>query len=61
MLCMPFGRHKNKRIDELPSGYLLWVAEALSAKTELNRRLIKACDDEWQYRERYNCHIKDEE
>ncbi len=26
MFIMPFGKHKNKTIDELPASYILWLS-----------------------------------
>jgi len=48
---MPYGKFKGKAIHEMPSGYLKWMAENLDDE-------VLACeaDDEYQYREKYNCH-----
>lgn len=58
---IPFGKYKDRYIEEIPSYYLLWIAENLSEKNLFEKRLIKACDDEWQWREKNNCHISKED
>lgn len=47
-----FGKHKGKRIDEIPSDYLQWLIGA-SADEEIS----EAAEEEYSYREHYNCHI----
>ena len=54
---MPYGKFKNQYIDKMPSGYLKWIAENWSENNARNKVIIKAADNEWQYREKYNCHI----
>jgi len=54
---MPFGKFKGKPIHEIPSSYLLWAAENFREDSDFHRRVVKACDEEWQYREKYNVHI----
>jgi hypothetical protein len=29
---MPFGKHKGKRLDEVPADYLLWLADQPEVK-----------------------------
>ena len=48
---MPWGKHKGRDIHELPSGYLLWLAENSN-----NERICKEADNEWQWRDKYNQH-----
>jgi hypothetical protein len=58
---IPFSKHKNTRLRDLPDGFLKWVAEklidsdfhnwALAAKDELQRRVadgnhIKSLEEE---------------
>jgi uncharacterized protein (DUF3820 family) len=57
---MPIGKWAGHFIDEIPSSYLLWVAENWQEDSEFKRHLVKECDTEWQWREKYNCHIDDE-
>ena len=51
---MPFGRYKGMVIHEICSGYLKWVSENIK-----DDRIASAADEEWQYREKYNCHIEE--
>ena len=32
MITMPFGKHKGKQIDEIPSSYLLWMCDRLAMR-----------------------------
>lgn len=54
---MPIGKWAGHYIDEIPSSYLLWVAENWKEDSEFKRYLVEICDTEWQHREKYNCHI----
>jgi len=54
-IIMPYGAYKEKYIHDIPSGYLQWMAENLDDRPDLQ----EAADEEYQYRERYNCHIWD--
>ena len=54
-IIMPFGMHKGKYLDKLPSGYLRYLAENCDWDTKIQ----EAADEEWQYREKYGCHIED--
>lgn len=49
---MPWGKHKGKDIEDVPSDYLQWVAE-----NSENERLAVAADEEWDFREKTNSHI----
>ena len=53
-LTMPGGIHVGKRISELPSSYLKYVAENWNEKNDFDRRVIKAADDEYQFRKHHN-------
>ena len=48
---MPYGAFKGKKMHEIPSGYLKWLAENFD-----NEDICKAADDEYQYREKYGTH-----
>ena len=52
---MPFGKHKGKEIEDMPSDYLLWLAQNCD-----NDLIATEADEEWQYREHYNCHRYEE-
>lgn len=47
-------KFRGKLVGELPSSFLKWAAENCS-----NDRLAVAADNEWNHREKYNCHIYD--
>lgn len=49
---MPFGIHRDKEIENVPSEYLNWLARECD-----NEEVAIAADEEYQYREKYNCHI----
>lgn len=51
LIKMPYGAFKGKTVDELPSGYLYWVAENFK-----DDRIATAADQEWQLREKQNAH-----
>ena len=53
---MPWGKHKDKNMEDIPSNYLLWLAENCD-----NERIAEAADEEWQFRERHNEHFYERE
>lgn len=52
ILKMPFGKYRGKEIEDIPSEYLNWLAAGCD-----NEEVATAADEEYQYREKYNCHI----
>ncbi len=54
---MPFGKHKGCEITDLPSSYLLWIAENWREDSPHNKAICEAADIEWQWREKNNCHL----
>lgn len=48
---MPWGKFKGKDIEEIPSGYLKWLAENCD-----NDSIAMEADKEWQWREKNNQH-----
>jgi flavorubredoxin len=54
-MIMPWGKHKDKDIEDIPSYYLQWLAENCD-----NERIAVAADEEWDFRERTNSHIFEE-
>lgn len=50
-VVVPFGKHAGKTMEEIPSDYLLWLAE--NARDD---SIATAADQEWQWREKYNAH-----
>lgn len=55
---MPYGKFKGKKIEDLPSWYLLWIAENFDESTEQGKKICVEADTEYQYREKYNLHKK---
>lgn len=51
VMIMPVGKHKGEYLDNLPSDYLLWVAENFSQE-----KIAQAADRIWQWREKNNQH-----
>lgn len=49
---MPWGKHRGKDIEDVPSDYLLWLAE--NCDTE---KIAVAADKEWDFREKTNTHF----
>jgi len=49
---MPWGKFKGKEMEDIPSGYLRWLAE--NCKDE---KVCCAADEEYQWREKYNEHF----
>jgi hypothetical protein len=53
---MPYGKHKGKTFDQMPSSYLLWVAENWKEDCAINKKICEEADKEWQWREKMNEH-----
>lgn len=53
---MPWGKFQGQTYASIPSSYLRWAAENFDESSERGRIVIKACDDEYQERERFNTH-----
>jgi len=49
---MPWGAFKGKELEEVPSGYLRWLAE--NCKDE---KICAAADTEWQWRNKFDLHF----
>lgn len=56
-VIMPWGRFKDKYIDEIPSDYLSYVAREWDEDTPFKKKIVVECDREWAWRENNNCHI----
>ena len=50
-LIMPWGKHKGKTIEQIPSGYLKWLSENCEDET-----ICCVADDEYRTRTDYNDH-----
>ena len=58
-MIMPWGKFKGQDLESLPSSYLRWLAENIvEDKSQRNKDICLAADKEWQYREKYNCHVE---
>ena len=58
---IPFGKYKGKEIVDLPSSYLLWIAENVKEDIPRNKMVVKECDEEWCFREKFNMHFEEDE
>lgn len=58
-LKFTFGKNKGKRPDQLKSSSLRWYLEQdwFNAKF---KALSNLCNDELEYRDKYNCHTEEE-
>ena len=54
---MPYGKFKGQDIEEIPSGYLKWLAENIDERNPRNKEICLAADKEWQWREENDEHI----
>jgi len=54
---MPYGKFKDKNIEEISSWYLKWIAENFDEEDKTGKEICLEADKEWQYREKYSCHI----
>lgn len=53
---MPCGKYKGTEITELPSSYLLWIAENWDENSALNKRICEDADEEYSFREKHDKH-----
>jgi hypothetical protein len=49
---MPWGKYKGEEIEDIPSGYLRWLARECD-----DEEIAMTADTEYQHREKYNVHI----
>lgn len=50
-MVLPFGKHKGKSIEDLPTSYLTWLAENVSTKDELGAAVVESAEQELKFRE----------
>ncbi len=50
-MIIHFGKHRGKDIEDIPSDYLKWLSENCDFED-----VAEAADEEYQYREKFNCH-----
>ena len=53
-MIMPFGKFKGKDLEEIPSGYLKWLAENCE-----NDEIATEADKEYSWRTDCNKHFED--
>lgn len=46
-VMMPYGKFKGKKMVDLPTWYVKWVAENWREDTPANRAICKAADEEY--------------
>lgn len=47
-IVMPFGKHRGKRMGDLPLSYLKWLAETLDEKSDKGKTICYAADRLYQ-------------
>jgi len=52
-----FGRYKSKEIEEIPSGYLIWLQEQDWMYEEDRKELLGAIEYEMEVRNRSDAHF----
>ena len=52
-MVMPFGTHKGKTLEEIPSDYLKWMYKDFTDKEDL----ALAAEEEYDFREKHNTHF----
>lgn len=52
---MPWGKHEGEDIEDIPSDYLVWLAENCEQDY-----IATAADEEYQWREDNSAHIWEE-
>ena len=52
-MIMPWGKYQGVDIEELPSGYLKWLAENCD-----DNALCEAADKEYRYRDDHSRHFE---
>ena len=52
-MIMPFGVHRGKDIEDIPSDYLKWIIN----KVTTNDELVEAAEQEYDFREKWKTHF----
>jgi len=50
-MIMPWGKHKGKTMEDIPSSYLKWLAENCD-----HAEVCEAADEEYTWRSDHNAH-----
>jgi len=53
-MIMPWGKHKDVDMEDIPSSYLSWLAENCD-----NDDICQAADNEYTFRTDHNTHFED--
>lgn len=56
-MYMPFGKYKGQDVEDVPSPYLRWFCENIEPDSSSMEDLIEICEEEYNFREKHNCHI----
>jgi hypothetical protein len=43
---MPFGKHEGEDIEDLPTGYIVWCLNMLTARDDLDEKIFQDMDYE---------------
>ena len=54
LTIMPFGKYEGQDIENVPSSYLLWLAENCDRED-----VRRAADKEYRFREKHGTHVKE--
>jgi hypothetical protein len=47
---MPFGKHEGEDIEDLPTGYIVWCLNMLTARDDLDEKIFQDMDYELKKR-----------
>ena len=54
-MVMPFGKYRNRKIEDIPSSYLKWLAEEAE-----DDDISDAADEEYRWRSDHDAHWEEE-
>jgi hypothetical protein len=52
-MIVPFGKYKGWELEQIPSGYLRWLAENCNDES-----IAEEADNEWTWRETWGKHFE---
>lgn len=55
-VAMPFGKHKGKDLEDVPSSYLRWLAGEVNQQQ--HAELLKAAEAELKFRTKFDGHFE---
>lgn len=56
-MIMTFGKYQGIDIELIPSNYLKWFFENINSDSDYLEKLILACEEEYNFREKYRDHF----